>query len=491
MSLSATGIAGPGALRVGRFLPLSVAVTAAVTVLPLFVVSQLGATHSAVALALHVLAAVVLSMLIARAIAALWSRTEQSSDLVFGDLLLWGWLRRALAERRLEAASRELVGPSARPDAHGQLLRRLSSLLESRDPYTHGHSRRVARHAERIARELNLTPDQVAKVRAAALVHDIGKINVPRPILTKAGKLTDSEFALVKRHTTDGAAMVASLGDAELTAIVRSHHERIDGTGYPDGLAGPDIPIGARIIAVADTFDAITSTRPYRGSRTHRQALDVLEQEAGIQLDEAAVAAFVSYYSARRSVGWVSVLVAAPQRLLSGFGGLSAGLGASVAPLAQTACGVGGIALVGACLGGSPLPTGSVDANAVHASAAKRQVADARAQAPVPKRGQASNPRAKRHARVKHSDSPATPREQVRTAPALRTPSSGSGGGSRQSGGPSGSVGGTVDSTTDKVKDNTPPVPVTLPDPQQVIQDVTDQVPALKQPVPVPPVSLP
>ena len=496
MSLQAAGIPGPGALRVGRYLPLSVAVTAAVTVLPLVAVSQLGPTRTPLAVALHVVVAVVLSMLVAGTIAALWSRSELSSDLVFGDLLLWGWIRRALAERRLEAASRELIGPAPRqPDAHGELLRRLSSLLEARDPYTHGHSRRVARHAERIARELGLPPEQVAKIRAAALVHDIGKINIPRQILTKPGALTDAEFAVVKRHTTDGAAMVASLGDAELTAIVRSHHERIDGTGYPDGLAGADIPLGARIIAVADTFDAITSARPYRGSRTHKQALDTIEQEAGAQLDAAAVGAFVSYYSARRSVGWATVLVAAPQRLLSGFGGLSAGLGASAAPLAQTICGVGGVALVGACLGGSALPAGSVDGNAANASGKQSQVVAAASVdvSATPKRGLSSNPRAKRGARVTHSGSQAAPSEQVGGPPALRTPSgySGDNGGS----GGSGSASDTVSDTTDAVKDTTDPLPpVTvpdLPDPSQVVQDVTDQLPNVQPQVQVPSVGLP
>ena len=342
MSLSAAGLPRSDALRLGRYLPLSVAVTVAVTVLPLLAVTRLGPTRTPMAVAVHVVVAAVLSMLVARLLAALWQRHERSSDLVFGDLLLWGWVRRELAERRLEAASRELAGPVASGDAHADLLRRMGALLEARDPYTHGHSRRVARHSERIARELGLPPEQVARIRAAALVHDIGKINVPRPILTKPGRLTEEEFALVKRHPGDGAAMVAALGDSELTAIVRSHHERIDGTGYPDGLAGADIPIGARIIAVADTFDAITSTRPYRDPRTHKQALDVLQGEAGTQLDARAVAAFASYYTARRSVGWVTVLVAAPQRLLSGLGGLSTGFGAGVAPLAQTACGVGG-----------------------------------------------------------------------------------------------------------------------------------------------------
>jgi putative nucleotidyltransferase with HDIG domain len=313
MSLSAAGLPRSDALRLGRYLPLSVAITVAVTVLPLVAVSRLGPTHTPLAVALHVLLAAALSVLVARLLAALWQRHERSSDLVFGDLLIWGWIRRELAERRLEAASRELAGAVSSGDSRADLLRRMSALLEARDPYTHGHSRRVARHSERIARELGLAPEQVAKIRAAALVHDIGKINVPRPILTKPGRLTEEEFALVKRHPGDGAAMVAALGDSELTGIVRSHHERIDGTGYPDALAGADIPIGARIIAVADTFDAITSTRPYRNPRTHKQALDVLRGEAGTQLDAAAVAAFASYYTARRSVGWATVIVAAPQ----------------------------------------------------------------------------------------------------------------------------------------------------------------------------------
>ena len=148
---------------------------------------------------------------------------------------------------------------------------------------------------------------------------------------------------------------MSALDDPGLTAIVRHHHERMDGTGYPDGLAGGDIPIGARVIAVADTFDAITSTRAYRKPRTHSQALQILQQEAGIQLDATAVAAFVSYYAARRSVGLASMLAAAPQRLLTGLGGAQSGVAAGVAPLAQTACGVGGVALIGACLGGPAL----------------------------------------------------------------------------------------------------------------------------------------
>jgi putative nucleotidyltransferase with HDIG domain len=500
MSLTAAGSPRLGALRLGRYLPVSVAVTAAVTVLPLVAVAQLGRAGSPLALALHVLAAMAMSILIARVLAAAWTRHERSNDLVFGDLLLWGWVRRALAERRLERASRDLAKPTATGDAHADLLRRMSSLLEARDPYTHGHSRRVARHSERIARELGLRPEEVAKIRAAALVHDIGKINVPRPILTKPDRLTEEEFALVKRHPGDGAAMVAALGDSELTAIVRSHHERIDGTGYPDGLAGADIPLGARIIAVADTFDAITSTRPYRDPRTHKQALDVLRGEAGTQLDAAAVTAFASYYSAHRSVGWVSVLVAAPQRLLTGFGGISSGFGASVAPLAQTACGIGGIALVGVCLGGSPLPAGSVDREAAVKSGSQRQVvADANAGRADGRGGATKQPGShpqpqKNGAHVRGDGSSATPGDTVSTPPALRAPPSdgSSKGGQSGSGSGSGAVGGAAGGAVDDVTD-TPPslLPVVLPDPGEVVEGVTDQLPDVQTPAPLPPVALP
>jgi hypothetical protein len=373
----------------------------------------------------------------------------------------------------------------------------MSALLEARDPYTHGHSRRVARHSERIARGLGLPPEQVAKIRSAALVHDIGKINVPRPILTKPGRLTEEEFALVKRHAGDGAAIVAALGDSELTAIVRGHHERIDGTGYPDGLAGADIPIGARIIAVADTFDAITSTRPYRHPRTHKQALDVLQGEAGAQLDAAAVAAFASYYTARRSVGWAAVIVAAPQRLLSGFGGVSTGLGAGVAPLTQTACGVGGIALVGACLGGSPMPAASVDDHAARASG-HEVVADDAARADRSSSGgqthrNAHHARAERSAHLKGGGSTATPGDSVGAPPALRSPTSGSpGDGSGSgSGSNSGSGGGPSVGGTDDVTDATDTLPVALPDPGEVVEAVTGQLPEVQTPEPVPSVGLP
>jgi HD-GYP domain-containing protein (c-di-GMP phosphodiesterase class II) len=506
MSAQAVGGEAPDGVRLGRYLPLSIGVTAIVTAVPLLLVSQLGPARSAPTIALHVLAAVALSVILARALAALWTRHEQSSDLVFGDLVLWGWARRALAERRLNAATDAIEAPTAPGEDRAALLRRMSALLEARDPYTHGHSRRVARHAERIAVGMGLPREQVAKIRSAALVHDIGKINVPRPILTKPGKLTDSEFALVKRHAGDGAAMVVSLGDADLTTIVRHHHERLDGTGYPDGLAGDDIPLGARVIAVADTFDAITSTRAYRKPRTHKQAIEILQREAGTQLDAVAVAAFVSYYAARRSVGFASVLAAAPQRLLSGLGGVQSGVAAGVAPIAQTACGVGGVALLGACLGGSGLPA-STTASA-HRDGVHRQLA-AQTNVATNQSGPPSESRQAGGRSHERGTDPTTPRGSISAptqgsaprsfetpdtvSPDGGQPDPGGGGQPDSGGGGSGGGGGGGTAPTLPTTPELPALPA-LPDVETVLEPVTDvvQSPQLKvPPVNVPQVNLP
>jgi putative nucleotidyltransferase with HDIG domain len=414
-------------------------------------------------------------------------------------------VRRALAERRLNSATDAIEAPTAPGEDRAALLRRMSALLEARDPYTHGHSRRVARHAERIAVEMGLPREQVAKVRAAALVHDIGKINVPRPILTKPGKLTDSEFALVKRHAGDGAAMVVSLGDTDLTTIVRHHHERMDGTGYPDGLAGDDIPIGARVIAVADTFDAITSARAYRKPRTHKQAIEILQREAGTQLDAVAVAAFVSYYAARRSVGFASVLAAAPQRLLSGLGGVQSGVAAGVAPIAQTACGVGGVALIGACLGGSGLPASTTTAHrdSVHRQRAAQPSVAASQSAPTPqnrrgggrshRRDTDSTPTRGSISEPTQESAPRSFQTPETVSPDGGQPNSGGGGGGG-SGGGNGGGGGTVPAVP--TLPTTPELPAlpALPDVPTVLEPVTDVVqgPQLKLPqVNVPQVDVP
>ncbi len=203
----------------------------------------------------------------------MWTRRPGSRDLVFAELMLWGWARRCWTERRL-AQARALYDSvtKAGSTVSIELLEELSERLHARDAYTHGHNQRVARHAESIARAMHLSPTEVAKIRTAGAVHDVGKIYTPREILNNPGTLNDREYAIVKLHSGDGADMLEAAGDPEITAIVRHHHERVDGRGYPDGLLGSNIPLGARIIAVADTFDAITSNRPYRPGKLSQES---------------------------------------------------------------------------------------------------------------------------------------------------------------------------------------------------------------------------
>ncbi len=290
---------------------------------------------------------------------AFWKTRVHSEDILFGELMLWGWVQRWRIERRLAAAS-DLLGladgaprnlPEGRltDEQRVSLLRQLAATLEARDAYTHGHSRRVARHASNIAKRMNMSPAEVAKVRTAAAMHDVGKVKTPIAVLHKEGKLTEEEFGIIKLHPVEGASMVETLRDAELTAMVRHHHERLDGTGYPDRLAGDAIPVGARIIAVADTFDAITSTRAYRAAHAHKRALDILDAEAGTQLDPDAVRAFCRCYGGMRPLAVWTILANVPQRLVSWFdGGLGTANASSMANVmatAATTAAVGGVAL--------------------------------------------------------------------------------------------------------------------------------------------------
>jgi putative nucleotidyltransferase with HDIG domain len=302
------------------------ATTLAVVGVPVLAVSLLNASGTVTSLVLLLAIGTVLSIAASRAGTAFWASRASAGDTVFGDLMLWGWLRRRRQERQLSNAlallGRQGDRGSAGPQGVGvrrraRLFEQLASALEARDPDTHNHSRRVARHAAAIAKRMGLPGEEVARIRTAGAVHDVGKIETPREIIDKPGALSDEEFAVIKRHAAVGAEMVAGLEDPELTRIVRHHHERLDGAGYPDGLSGEEIPLGARIIAVADTFDALTSARPYRPAKRHREALDLLAAEAGTQLDPDAVRAFRSYYSGLRSVVFWVFALNGPRQLLT------------------------------------------------------------------------------------------------------------------------------------------------------------------------------
>jgi putative nucleotidyltransferase with HDIG domain len=315
-----------------RYLPQVALATFAVAGLPALIVSAAQAVVSLPAI-LAIVLAMLLSLVLARLGSAFWMRRPGSRDIVFADLMVWGWLRRMRAERRL-AKAEELLGHGELPlSRRAELMKTLAAGLEARDSYTQGHSKRVARHSEAIARAMGLSREQVAKVRTAAAVHDVGKMRTPRAILTKPGKLDDAELAVMKRHVRDGADMVSGLGDPEITTMVMGHHERLDGSGYPAGLPDEQITLGARIIAVADTFDAMTSSRPYRSAAPHKRAMDTLVAESPVRLDARAVAAFRAYYTGERKVPVSAFLTTAPQRFGPWFAGLLQG--ESAVPLAQ------------------------------------------------------------------------------------------------------------------------------------------------------------
>jgi hypothetical protein len=170
-----------------------------------------------------------------------------------------------------------------------ELLELMVTTLEARDPYTSGHSRRVQNYAVLIARATRLPENEVRAVSQAALLHDVGKIHEKYArILSKADKLTSEEWALMQEHPVDGERLVSTMSRLkELTPAIRHHHEQWDGTGYPDGIAGEAIPLAARIIALADTIDAMTSARPYRAALSEDQVRAELVRCRGHQFDPA------------------------------------------------------------------------------------------------------------------------------------------------------------------------------------------------------------
>jgi len=170
----------------------------------------------------------------------------------------------------------------------------LAYALEAKDRYTSGHSQRVAEMSVAIARELGLPPDRIDSIRLAGQVHDIGKIGVREAVLNKPAKLTDKEFNQIKRHCEIGEHILSPIvDDEEILNMVRHHHERYNGIGYPDGLSGEQIPLGARILAVADAFDAMTSERPYREAMSAEEACAEIERGKGTHFNPEVVEAFL------------------------------------------------------------------------------------------------------------------------------------------------------------------------------------------------------
>lgn len=180
-------------------------------------------------------------------------------------------------------------------NAYLEIVKTLALTLEARDPYTRGHSERVSQLARQIAFQLNLSEKKRGLIDIAARIHDIGKMSIGNEILLKADVLTPSERAEIQLHPVKAVEMLRFLDFLkDALPIIEHHHEHYDGKGYPRGLKGEQIPLGARILAVADAYDALTSQRPYRPAMNHEQAIEILKQGAGAQWDPVVVEAFLA-----------------------------------------------------------------------------------------------------------------------------------------------------------------------------------------------------
>jgi polar amino acid transport system substrate-binding protein len=166
--------------------------------------------------------------------------------------------------------------------------------LEYYDTYTKGHSVNVANYASKISEKLGFESERISKIYWAGLVHDVGKIFVPQSVLNKSEKLTDEEYELIKLHPLKGYELISEIeGLKDIAEIVLYHHERYDGKGYPYGKKGDEIPIESRILCVADSFDAMTSDRPYKKSLTLEEAIEELRKNSGTQFDPEIVSVLI------------------------------------------------------------------------------------------------------------------------------------------------------------------------------------------------------
>lgn len=212
-----------------------------------------------------------------------------------------------------------------------QLVRSLLDEIEAKDYVTAAHTWRVVLYTRALAELFGMDHSTIERLSVAAALHDIGKVNVPDAILRKPDRLTAEEFKIVKAHPADGHARLLALGETDplVLDLVRSHHERFDGTGYPDGLAGDDIPAAARSFAVVDSFDALTSIRPYRrstGPEAERAALRELRDGVGTRYCAACVEAFARLYESGE-LTWIPEYFA-DRCVLPPFAGASSASGA-------------------------------------------------------------------------------------------------------------------------------------------------------------------
>lgn len=189
-------------------------------------------------------------------------------------------------------------------DSYLSTIIALSAAVEARDSYTVGHMHHISEYSTSIAKELGLSNEEIADIRIAGLLHDLGKIGIPDNILLKPGKLSKAEYDIMKSHPTVGVRIIESIESLKTSSvIIESHQEQYDGSGYPRGLKGTEIPLGARILAVADAFDAMTTTRPYRKAMSYKEAFEEIKRCSGTQFDPEVVKHFTRVLKDRGLLG--------------------------------------------------------------------------------------------------------------------------------------------------------------------------------------------
>lgn len=297
-------VADPTALAGTRTLPGEGPVTDAIAVVTGLLLLQAGAVHwrrwrlsgSSLQRALTLAAWLATAAIVSLRLGELWRLSWWD----YHAFLLAGFGAAVLAivrSRRQDAPVDELLDGAFDDDpfvhivsGYPEALRALVAAVEAKDRYTHGHSARVAELSVRLGLRLGLSPEQLRALARGAYLHDVGKIGIPDDVLNKPGRPDDDEFARIREHPVLGVDIVRGTRSLEETvAVIRHHHERVDGRGYPDGLAGEEIPLVARVCAVADVWDALTSDRAYREAMSSEQALGILVAARGTHLDPEVV----------------------------------------------------------------------------------------------------------------------------------------------------------------------------------------------------------
>jgi putative nucleotidyltransferase with HDIG domain len=248
----------------------------------------------------------------------IWGATFVVFGLLWGLLVFLvrgasGLLRRQTDQ--LRKRSKDLMAAYARLEESSlEAIESLNATVEAKDPYTAGHSQRVQQIAVAIGEELGLASDRLDALRLGALFHDIGKLAVPDAVLTKPARLTEDEFDQIKKHSEDGARIVGKFGPLrETVPIIRHHHERWDGRGYPDKLATGEIPLEAAIVGLADAWDAMTTDRPYHRGLTLEEAFREVRDGRGTQFAPQVVDAFLAAQRRRPGEFWPEAGLAEPQ----------------------------------------------------------------------------------------------------------------------------------------------------------------------------------